>query len=234
VAKVGGSGPSVRLAGNRLPSSPPNVPAAQALGHHGPTAGLTLSRPPISSRPPQSPAAWRALARNGAAADGSHTNERHTDPVSPSSRDTTWIGGEFDRRAATYDHSEMHHRWRADQAVQLLQPQVGPKLSVSLRMPDPWSRTYSAGVQDGASDASRTPELVRGSELGADATQIGKTRLSRLLLPRQSAPAGSRIHVDGTIRVPGAAVWCCRSVDFAPFVLAGSLLVVAMTRRERR
>jgi hypothetical protein len=86
--------------------------------------------------------------------------------VSPSSRDTTWIGAEFDRRAATYDHSKMH-RWQADQAVQLLQDQVGPKLSVSLRMPDPWSRTYSVGVQDGASDASRTPELVRGSELGA-------------------------------------------------------------------
>jgi hypothetical protein len=39
--------PSVRLAGNRLPLSPRNVPAAQALGHHGATAGLTLSRPPI-------------------------------------------------------------------------------------------------------------------------------------------------------------------------------------------
>ena len=152
--------------------------------------------------------------------------------MSPSSRDTTWIGGEFDRRAATYDHSEMHHRWRADQAVQLLQPQVGPKLSVSLRMPGPVVQDFSAGYRTVV--ASRTPELVRGSELGADATQIGKTRLSRILLPRQCAPAGSRIHVDGTIRVPGAAVWCCRSVDFAPFVLAGSSLVVAMTRRERR
>jgi hypothetical protein len=59
-------------------------------------------------------------------------------------------------------------------------------------------------------------------------------RLSPLLLPRQSVPAGSRIHVDATIRVPGAAVWCCRSVDFATFVLAGSALVVAMPRRERR
>jgi hypothetical protein len=51
--------------------------------------------------------------------------------------------------------------------------------------------------------------------------------LSPQLLPRQ-------IHVDATIRVPGAAVWRCRSVDFAAFVLAGSALVVVMPRRERR
>jgi resolvase-like protein len=95
-------------------------------------------------------------------------------------------------------------------------------------------RGLKQSAQDGASDASRTPELVRVSGLGADVTQIGKTRLSRLPLPRQSAPAGSRIHVDATIHVPGAAVWCCRSVDFATFVLAGSALVVAMLRRERR
>jgi ubiquinone/menaquinone biosynthesis C-methylase UbiE len=47
--------------------------------------------------------------------------------VSPSSRDTTWIGAEFDRRAATYDHSKMH-RWQADQAVQLLQPQPAQRI----------------------------------------------------------------------------------------------------------
>jgi hypothetical protein len=86
-----------------------------------------------------------------------------------------------DRRAVTYDHSEMH-RLQADQAVQLLQPQVGPKLSVSLRMPGPVVQDFSAGYRTVV--ASRTPELVRGSELGADATQIGKIRLSRLLLPR--------------------------------------------------
>jgi ubiquinone/menaquinone biosynthesis C-methylase UbiE len=47
--------------------------------------------------------------------------------VSPSSRDTTWIAHEFDRRAATYDHSEMH-RWQADQAVQLLQPPLAQRI----------------------------------------------------------------------------------------------------------
>jgi hypothetical protein len=34
--------------------------------------------------------------------------------------------------------------------------------------------------------------------------------------------------VEATILVPGAAVWCCGSVDFATFVLAGSALAVAM------
>jgi SAM-dependent methyltransferase len=47
--------------------------------------------------------------------------------VSPSSRDTTWIAHEFDRRAATYDHSDMH-RWQAAQAVQLLQPQPAQRI----------------------------------------------------------------------------------------------------------
>jgi SAM-dependent methyltransferase len=39
----------------------------------------------------------------------------------------TWIRQEFDRRAATYDQSEMH-RWQADQAVQLLQPQPAQRI----------------------------------------------------------------------------------------------------------
>jgi ubiquinone/menaquinone biosynthesis C-methylase UbiE len=47
--------------------------------------------------------------------------------MSPTSRDTTWIGHEFDRRAATYHHSEMH-RWQADQAGQLLQPRPAQRI----------------------------------------------------------------------------------------------------------
>jgi hypothetical protein len=47
--------------------------------------------------------------------------------MSATSRDTTWIAHEFDRRAATYDESEMH-RWQADQAVQLLRPQPGQRI----------------------------------------------------------------------------------------------------------
>jgi SAM-dependent methyltransferase len=47
--------------------------------------------------------------------------------MSPSSRDTTWIAHEFDRRAVTYDLSEMH-RWQADQAAQLLQPQPAQRI----------------------------------------------------------------------------------------------------------
>ena len=49
--------------------------------------------------------------------------------VSPSSRDTTWIAQEFDRRAATYDHSEMH-RWQADQAVHPPQPALPTRIDV--------------------------------------------------------------------------------------------------------
>jgi hypothetical protein len=41
--------------------------------------------------------------------------------MSATSRDTTWIAHEFDRRAATYDESEMH-RLQADQAARLLRP----------------------------------------------------------------------------------------------------------------
>ena len=41
--------------------------------------------------------------------------------MSATSRDTTWIGHEFDRRAATYDESEMH-RWQAEQAVTMFTP----------------------------------------------------------------------------------------------------------------
>ena len=51
--------------------------------------------------------------------------------------------------------------------------------------------------------------------------------------PPQSALAGSLIHVEATILVSEAAVWCCRSVDFATFVLAGSPLAAAVSRRER-
>ena len=47
--------------------------------------------------------------------------------MGPSGRDTTWIGHEFDRRAATYDHSEMKW-WQAEQAVQLLQPQPAQRI----------------------------------------------------------------------------------------------------------
>jgi SAM-dependent methyltransferase len=47
--------------------------------------------------------------------------------VSATSRDTTWIGHEFDRRATTYDESEMH-RWQADQAVRLLRPQPAQRI----------------------------------------------------------------------------------------------------------
>jgi hypothetical protein len=33
--------------------------------------------------------------------------------MAPTSRGTQWVAEEFDRRAATYDGSEMHHRSRA-------------------------------------------------------------------------------------------------------------------------
>jgi SAM-dependent methyltransferase len=67
------------------------------------------------------------LACLRAPANGAHAEERHTDLVSATSRDTTWIAQEFDRRAATYDQSEMH-RWQADQAVRLLRPQPAQRI----------------------------------------------------------------------------------------------------------
>ena len=41
------------------------------------------------------------LASNGAPANGATAKEHHTDSMSATSRDTTWIAHEFDRRAAT-------------------------------------------------------------------------------------------------------------------------------------
>lgn len=44
--------------------------------------------------------------------------------MAPTSRSTTWVAEEFDRRAATYDDSAVH-AWQADQAVRILDPRPG-------------------------------------------------------------------------------------------------------------
>jgi SAM-dependent methyltransferase len=44
--------------------------------------------------------------------------------MTPTSHSTQWVAEEFDRRAATYDRSEMH-RWQAQRAAQLLDRQRG-------------------------------------------------------------------------------------------------------------
>jgi SAM-dependent methyltransferase len=47
--------------------------------------------------------------------------------MAPTSHSTQWVAGEFDRRAATYDDSEMHG-WQAQRAVQLLDIQPGQRI----------------------------------------------------------------------------------------------------------
>jgi SAM-dependent methyltransferase len=47
--------------------------------------------------------------------------------MAPTSHSTEWVAAEFDRRAATYDGSEMH-RWQAQRAVQLLDRQPGQRI----------------------------------------------------------------------------------------------------------
>lgn len=45
----------------------------------------------------------------------------------PADRDARWIAAEFDRRATTYDRSEMHI-WQADQAIRRLDAQPGERV----------------------------------------------------------------------------------------------------------
>jgi SAM-dependent methyltransferase len=90
---------------------PGEGPGGGANGSSGKSCELVILRPHFTEHPQ----------------NGSHADQRDTDLMSPSSRDTSWIGHEFDRRAAIYDHSEMH-RWQADQAVQLLQPQPAQRI----------------------------------------------------------------------------------------------------------
>lgn len=47
--------------------------------------------------------------------------------MAPTSNSTQWVAEEFDRRAATYDGSEMHH-WQAQRAAQLLELQPGQRI----------------------------------------------------------------------------------------------------------
>jgi SAM-dependent methyltransferase len=47
--------------------------------------------------------------------------------MAPTSHSSQWIAEEFDRRAATYDGSEMH-RWQAQRAVQLLDLRPGQRM----------------------------------------------------------------------------------------------------------
>jgi hypothetical protein len=94
-----------------------------------------------------------------------------------------------------------------------------------------WARCGRA-QPDNASDASRT--LSWHASANGGGCQSARETSEPTSAARQSEPAGSRIHVDATVRVPGGAVWCCKSVDFATFVLAGSAFVVARPRRERR
>jgi SAM-dependent methyltransferase len=88
----------------------------------------TSPKPPSPTEPQRGTSRHtQAPARNGVLANGFHADGSQNDLVSPSSRDTSWIGHEFDRRAASYDDSELH-RWQADQAVQLLQPQPAQRI----------------------------------------------------------------------------------------------------------